>query len=198
MWFFPPLDYQELNISNTHNLICSQDRKGIALCPKRKRSSVWGRPASRHEDTSGKAYFREELTGGRFYFEVQWAGLVSIVLKEVKGKSLEISLNKDHNYVYFTKQKDVRIVLGKCLESDTFGVYLDWPGGTVSLYSIYNWGMKRFYTFHTTFNEPVTPEFWLEEPRNNSDVSSIVIVTQSPDSVQRTTADLTEQLLNNN
>lgn len=195
--FFSPPDYQELNIDCVgNNIVCSQDQKGVAWCPEQKHSSDWEMLLRRclQRDTSGKVYCREKLTGGRFYFEVQWAGLVTIVLKEKHGKSLEISLSTDGNYLLYTRKSDVRIELGKCLGSNTFGVYLDWPGGTVSLYSVSDRDTKRFYTFHTTFGESVIPEFWVEEPRDDSYVSSVIILTQSPDSVHRTAEDLNEQL----
>lgn len=195
--FFLPPDYQELNIDRVEkNIVCSQDQKGVAWCPEQKHSSDWEMLLRRAivRDTTGKVNCKEKLTGGRFYFEVRWAGLVTIVLKEEHGKSLAISLSKKSNYLYYTRESDVRIELGKCLGSNTFGVYLDWPRGTVSLYSVSDRDTKRFYTFHTTFSEPVIPEFWVKWPDDDSYASSIIILTQSPDSVHRTTEDLNEQL----
>uniref|UniRef100_UPI0037E7ADFF stonustoxin subunit alpha-like n=1 Tax=Semicossyphus pulcher TaxID=241346 RepID=UPI0037E7ADFF len=39
------------------------------------------------------------------------------------------------------------------------GVYLDWPGGTLSFYKVSSNTLSHLHTFHATFTEPVYPAF---------------------------------------
>ncbi|KAJ8367516.1 hypothetical protein AAFF_G00316980 [Aldrovandia affinis] len=39
------------------------------------------------------------------------------------------------------------------------GVYLDWPAGTLSFYSVSSDTLTHLHTFHTTFSEPLYPAF---------------------------------------
>uniref|UniRef100_A0A6Q2WZ00 B30.2/SPRY domain-containing protein n=2 Tax=Esox lucius TaxID=8010 RepID=A0A6Q2WZ00_ESOLU len=41
------------------------------------------------------------------------------------------------------------------------GVYLDWPAGTLSFYSISSDTLSHIHTFHCTFTEPLYPGFWV-------------------------------------
>ncbi|KAK9525450.1 hypothetical protein VZT92_016156 [Zoarces viviparus] len=42
------------------------------------------------------------------------------------------------------------------------GVYLDWPGGTLSFYSVSSGTLSHLHTFYSTFTEPLYPEFGME------------------------------------
>ncbi|XP_039643103.1 neoverrucotoxin subunit alpha-like [Perca fluviatilis] len=46
------------------------------------------------------------------------------------------------------------------------GVYLDWPAGTLSFYRVSSNTLRHFYTFHTTFTEPVYPGFLVRNASN--------------------------------
>ena len=39
------------------------------------------------------------------------------------------------------------------------GVYLDWPAGTLSFYSVSSDTLTNLHTFHSTFTEPLYPGF---------------------------------------
>nr|XP_029504238.1 stonustoxin subunit beta-like [Oncorhynchus nerka] len=41
------------------------------------------------------------------------------------------------------------------------GMYLDWPAGTLSFYTVFSETLTHMYTFHTTFTEPLYPAFGL-------------------------------------
>ncbi|KAJ8362440.1 hypothetical protein AAFF_G00374100 [Aldrovandia affinis] len=41
------------------------------------------------------------------------------------------------------------------------GVFLDWPAGTLSFYSVSSDTLTRLHTFHSTFTEPLYPGFGL-------------------------------------
>ncbi|XP_029016369.1 stonustoxin subunit alpha-like [Betta splendens] len=40
--------------------------------------------------------------------------------------------------------------------------YLDWPGGTLSFYSVSSGTLSHLYTFHSTFTEPFYPGFAMQ------------------------------------
>ncbi|KAL2076623.1 hypothetical protein ACEWY4_027779 [Coilia grayii] len=42
------------------------------------------------------------------------------------------------------------------------GVYLDWPAGTLSFYSVSSDTLTHLHTFHSTFTEPLYPGFWVD------------------------------------
>ncbi|KAF4075527.1 hypothetical protein AMELA_G00235460 [Ameiurus melas] len=194
--------YQELKIFLivSTNIICSQDRKGVLRCPKAEPRKNLPDMTSKQiqwdvkEKWSDVAYCWEMLRDGRFYWEVQWSGFVSIGLNE-DGFSVKALRFICHSLQYAaTHEENKRVktlyVVGAPDPSPgpkRFGVYLDYPEGTLSFYSISH-GMKHLYTFHTTFNEMVKPTFKLARPLID-ELSSIIIAT-SPDSVQHTEAQL--------
>lgn len=74
--------------------------------------------------------------------------------------------NKKENHIlYPTTRPDPQRV----------GVYLDWPDGTLSFYSVSSDTMTHLYTFQATFTEPLYPAFGV---LHNSSVS--LVVTSSP------------------
>uniref|UniRef100_A0A3Q2XAX0 Stonustoxin subunit beta-like n=2 Tax=Haplochromis burtoni TaxID=8153 RepID=A0A3Q2XAX0_HAPBU len=46
------------------------------------------------------------------------------------------------------------------------GVFLDWSAGTLSFYQVSHKTLRHFYTFRTTFTEPVYPAFWIRYRSN--------------------------------
>ncbi|XP_053085781.1 NACHT, LRR and PYD domains-containing protein 3 isoform X1 [Pangasianodon hypophthalmus] len=195
--------YQELNFNYSHDLICSQDRKGVVRY--QELVDMYDPPYMTREQAQWeKVSCSEELTDGRFYWEVQWDGFVSIALKEDKhrfrGKSLKFVCHS-HQYAAI-HEENVRVKTLFAVQPaptpglKTTGVYLDYPEGTLSVYSISSQGVNRLYTFHTTFNKPVIPEFHLARPDVVDELGSIiVIVTQSPESVQHTKLQLFQQIV---
>lgn len=63
--------------------------------------------------------------------------------------------------------------------SDRVGVYLDWPGGTLSFYSITPDTLFHLHTFRSTFTEPLYPGFVLSY---RTYIPSVLLcrVTQAP------------------
>ncbi|KAL3042131.1 hypothetical protein OYC64_020141 [Pagothenia borchgrevinki] len=47
-----------------------------------------------------------------------------------------------------------------------FGVYLDWPAGTLSFYRVSANTLSHLYTFHNTFTEPLIPGLWAYHESN--------------------------------
>ncbi|KAI5623614.1 finTRIM family, member 82, partial [Silurus asotus] len=159
-------DYQELNINYIYDLICSQDRKGIAWLPEFEDMYYDLENITNEQTKWVKASCREKLEDGRFYWEVQWTGFVCLALKDGKagiiGKYLKFICNKDQYSAIHEEAARMKTIY-MCVYPrpkpgpETFGVYLDYPEGTLSFYRISSQGVNHLYTFHTTFNKPVIP-----------------------------------------
>uniref|UniRef100_A0A8C4T2W0 Uncharacterized protein n=1 Tax=Erpetoichthys calabaricus TaxID=27687 RepID=A0A8C4T2W0_ERPCA len=115
---------------------------------------------------------REALTGTRCYWEVEWRGdemLIGVVYEGLhrKGDGEEFCLgfndkswslwwSHSHYNVCHNSQKTV---IGAPY-SPRIGVYLDWPAGSLSFYSISH-TMTLLHRFNTSFTEPLYPGCYL-------------------------------------
>ncbi|XP_076854919.1 NACHT, LRR and PYD domains-containing protein 3-like isoform X2 [Brachyhypopomus gauderio] len=117
---------------------------------------------------------RESLTG-RCYWESEWSGRESGIAVAYKGmvrkghsldtrlgynvKSWRLRCSKDTYSVWHNK-KETAIPFPSS-SSNRVGVYLDWPAGTLSFYSIssHTHTLTHLYTFHSTFTEPLYAAF---------------------------------------
>ncbi|XP_031670600.1 NACHT, LRR and PYD domains-containing protein 5-like isoform X2 [Oncorhynchus kisutch] len=118
---------------------------------------------------------REGLSGGRYYWEVERDGdgaFIGVAYKGMKRKGREDDRRIGHNkeswcLVYYDSGYNFyHNGVIRYSRPDTFpvskrvGVYLDWPAGTLSFYSVSSSGtVTHFYTEHTTFTEPLYPGF---------------------------------------
>ncbi|XP_045568002.1 NACHT, LRR and PYD domains-containing protein 3-like [Salmo salar] len=115
---------------------------------------------------------REGLSGSRYYWEVERDGSmadIGVVYKGMKRKGWEddswIGGNREswcllcsHSGYCFYHPGVSRSISGPV--SNRVGVYLDWPAGTLSFYSVSSSGtLTHLYTEHTTFTEPLYPGF---------------------------------------
>ncbi|XP_042559465.1 stonustoxin subunit beta-like [Clupea harengus] len=116
---------------------------------------------------------REGLSG-RFYWEAEWSGSsagIAVAYKSIlrKGEERSDSLfgrndkswslycfvdsySAHHNY----KRTDIPASSSR---SRRVGVYLDWPAGTLSFYSVSSDTLTHLHTFHSKFTEPLYPGF---------------------------------------
>ncbi|XP_045073191.1 NACHT, LRR and PYD domains-containing protein 1 homolog isoform X2 [Coregonus clupeaformis] len=116
---------------------------------------------------------REGLSGSRYYWEVEKDGGradIGVAYKGMKRKGeMEddswIGLNRkswclscyDSGYNFYHAGV-IRSIPGPVF--NRVGVYLDWPAGTLSFYSVSSSGtLTHHYTEHTTFTEPLYPGF---------------------------------------
>ncbi|XP_051734501.1 NLR family CARD domain-containing protein 3-like isoform X12 [Ctenopharyngodon idella] len=114
---------------------------------------------------------RESLTG-RCYWEVKWSGSGNVAVA-YKGISRKSGIDCSYGFnekswslycsdIYYTvwynnKSTDVS---GPSARSNRVGVYLDWPAGTLSFYSVSDTHtFTHIYTFNTTFTEPLYAGF---------------------------------------
>ncbi|XP_076131514.1 ribonuclease inhibitor-like [Alosa pseudoharengus] len=116
---------------------------------------------------------REGLTG-RCYWEAEWSGdggaRISVAYKSTKrkGDSDDVMMGRnakswslycsDHSYSVHHNNKQTDIPAPSS-GSRTVGVYLDWPAGTLSFYSVSTNTLTHLHTFHSTFTEPLYPGF---------------------------------------
>uniref|UniRef100_UPI003AABAF0B protein NLRC3-like n=1 Tax=Centroberyx gerrardi TaxID=166262 RepID=UPI003AABAF0B len=119
---------------------------------------------------------REGLSG-RCYWEVQRKGRVHIgvtyrgirrsgrgVDSRLGGNTESWSLDCSEN-IYCAWHDNVQTIIGMRHFSDfgRVGVYLDWPAGTLSFYSVSSDTLIHLHTFHSTFTKPLYPGFGLEQ-----------------------------------
>ncbi|XP_071394020.1 protein NLRC3-like [Centroberyx affinis] len=118
---------------------------------------------------------REGLSG-RCYWEVQRKGRVHIgvtyrrIRRRGRGvdswlggnnKSWSLSYSED---IYCAWHDNVQTTIGirPASDSDRVGVYLDWPAGMLSFYSVSSDTLIHLHTFHSTFTKPLFPGFGLD------------------------------------
>ncbi|XP_051783885.1 tripartite motif-containing protein 16-like isoform X7 [Erpetoichthys calabaricus] len=114
---------------------------------------------------------REALTGTRCYWEVEYSGdfmEIGVAYKGLnrKGEGSECGLgNNDKswslqcfNSKFSVRHKHQRTKISAPY-SRRIGVYLDWPAGCLSFYSVSH-TMTLLHRFNTSFTEPLYPGFW--------------------------------------
>lgn len=129
---------------------------------------------------------------GRSYFEVGWTGhvYIGVAYRGIKRRgdredcclgrndhswSLSCSVKDGYSILHRNKREQIPVPI-----SNTVGVYLDWPAGTLSFYRISANKVTHIHTFHTTFTELLHPAFRIRMAMQNSSVSLCEIWKQSP------------------
>ncbi|XP_062389464.1 NLR family CARD domain-containing protein 3-like [Sardina pilchardus] len=110
---------------------------------------------------------------GRYYWEAEWSGNrdeVAVAYKSIErkggGASSLFGCNakswmlhcSSNSYSARHNNKETAIPAPSS-RSSRVGVYLDWPAGTLSFYSVSSNTLTHLYTFHSTFTEPLYPGF---------------------------------------
>ncbi|XP_062387836.1 NACHT, LRR and PYD domains-containing protein 12-like [Sardina pilchardus] len=120
-----------------------------------------------------QVFCREDLSG-RCYWEAEWNGPevtdISVAYKSIerKGVNADIILGRNANswslccspdrYSAWHNNNETPIPVPSS-GSRRVGVYLDWPAGTLSFYSVSSDTLTHLHTFHSTFTEPLCPGF---------------------------------------
>ncbi|XP_062396900.1 uncharacterized protein LOC134087422 [Sardina pilchardus] len=112
---------------------------------------------------------------GRYYWEAEWSGdrdEVAVAYKSMErkggGHSSRFGLNakswrlqySGNGYSAWHNNKETAIPAPSS-RSSRVGVYLDWPAGTLSFYSVSSDTLTHLHTFHSTFTEPLYPGFYV-------------------------------------
>ncbi|XP_041960842.1 NACHT, LRR and PYD domains-containing protein 12-like isoform X18 [Alosa sapidissima] len=117
---------------------------------------------------------RESLSG-RCYWEAEWSGdaaRIAVAYKSIKrkgeaddiimglnAKSWSLRCSPDSYSAWHNNKHTV--IPSPSSRSRRVGVYLDWPDGTLSFYSVSSDTLTHLHTFHSTFTEPLCPGFWV-------------------------------------
>ncbi|XP_036380722.1 NACHT, LRR and PYD domains-containing protein 12-like [Megalops cyprinoides] len=121
-----------------------------------------------------QALCREGLSG-RCYWETDWTthlGCIGVAYKGIgrKGKGRECCLGLNDkswsldliNGSYFAWHNNKRtLMFARSRLAHRVGMYLDWPAGTLSFYSVSSDTLSLLYTFHATFTEPLYLTLWI-------------------------------------
>ncbi|XP_063049096.1 stonustoxin subunit beta-like [Engraulis encrasicolus] len=115
---------------------------------------------------------REGLTG-HCYWEAEWSGggaYIAVAYKSIqrKGEGGESRFGENdkswrlhcssNSYTARHNDKSTEIP-APSPRSSRVGVYLDWPAGTLSFYSVSSDTLTHLHTFHSTFTQPLYPGF---------------------------------------
>ncbi|XP_039609041.1 tripartite motif-containing protein 16-like [Polypterus senegalus] len=115
---------------------------------------------------------REALTGTRCYWEVECSGdlmMIGVTYKglrrKIKGKDSLIGCNDKSwylkwSYFQYSVHHNEKWTEFSAPYSPRIGVYLDWPAGSLSFYSVSH-RMTLLHRFNTSFTEPLYPGFRL-------------------------------------
>ncbi|XP_071394816.1 NACHT, LRR and PYD domains-containing protein 3-like isoform X2 [Centroberyx affinis] len=118
---------------------------------------------------------RNDLTG-RCYWEVEWNGGVYTgvsyrgIRRRGQGDDCSLGGNEKSWSLYCSavcysalhNNREARIQTPRYSGSNRVAVYLDWPAGTLSFYTVSSDTLIHIHTFHSTFTEPLYPAFRVE------------------------------------
>ncbi|XP_041960885.1 NACHT, LRR and PYD domains-containing protein 3-like isoform X6 [Alosa sapidissima] len=125
-------------------------------------------------DWWGQVLCREGLSGC-CYWEAEWSGYgahIAVAYKSIKKKGRDDdnqlgrnakswSLECSPNIYSAWHNKEHTAISPPSSCSRRVGVYLDWPAGTLSFYSVSSDTLTHLHTVHSTFTEPLCPAFWV-------------------------------------
>ncbi|XP_036376479.1 stonustoxin subunit beta-like, partial [Megalops cyprinoides] len=119
---------------------------------------------------------REGLSGTRCYWEAECSGVadIAVAYKGISRKGGGVSDSvfgcNDQSWSlwcsrvgFFAQHNNnstsIPAPSSRSPSSRRVGVYLDWPAGTLSFYSVSSDTLTHLHTFHTTFTQPLYPGF---------------------------------------
>ncbi|XP_051783852.1 tripartite motif-containing protein 16-like isoform X2 [Erpetoichthys calabaricus] len=123
-------------------------------------------------DSCYQVLCREALTGTRCYWEVECSGdvmMIGVAYKGLSRKGVGVECGLGYNdkswslVCYHSKYSVLHNKMKTVISapySPRIGVYLDWPAGSLSFYSVSH-TMTLLHRFNTSFTEPLYPGFWL-------------------------------------
>ncbi|XP_042561026.1 stonustoxin subunit beta-like, partial [Clupea harengus] len=123
-----------------------------------------------------------EGQSGRCYWEAEWSGhwaYIAVAYKSMERRGVRDDrrfgwndkswrLDRSGNSYSARHNTKVTDIPASSSRSRRVGVYLDWPAGTLSFYSVSSDTLTHLHTFHSTFTEPLYPGFFVW---SNSSVS---------------------------
>ncbi|XP_036381456.1 stonustoxin subunit beta-like [Megalops cyprinoides] len=114
---------------------------------------------------------REGLSGTRCYWEAEYSrrAEIAVVYKGISRKGEQDSdsvfgcndqswsLSCSGSGFFAQHNNNITFIPPPSSGSRRVGVYLDWPAGTLSFYSVSSDTLTHLHTFHTTFTQPLYP-----------------------------------------
>ncbi|KAL2086381.1 hypothetical protein ACEWY4_017440 [Coilia grayii] len=134
----------------------------------------------------------QHLSEGRFYWEVDWTGMIDIKVKHkgaLSGSRRVWHFTTDDYFLVCSRDQYVasRIAYGNVQwlsyvkkpdpDPRRIGVYLDWPAGILTFYSVSAHEKVFLHSFHATFSTPVTPAFGFASPHPYDGTGSVSLRT---------------------
>ncbi|XP_051781972.1 tripartite motif-containing protein 16-like [Erpetoichthys calabaricus] len=164
--YFCPLTL-DINTANRDLRLSEEDKK--VTC-KRTKAKYPYHPD--RFDYCPQVLCREALTGTCCYWEVKFTGhwvRIGVTYKGLSRKGLgrEYSLGNNeqswslfcsHSQCFVSHNRQRTIISAPY--SPRIGVYLDWPAGSLSFYSVSH-TMTLLHRFNNSFTEPLYPGFWV-------------------------------------
>ncbi|XP_067091632.1 NACHT, LRR and PYD domains-containing protein 3-like isoform X7 [Osmerus mordax] len=152
--------YLSLSEENT-KVTCSREKQPYPDHPER--FDNWPQVLCR-EGLSGRCYWEAEWSGGGVSIAVTYKGII----RRGRGDDCVLGYNNkswslycvDYSYSARHNKKSTAIP-DPPSSSHRVGVYLDWPAGTLSFYTVSSDTLTHLHTFHSTFTEPLYPGFWV-------------------------------------
>ncbi|KAM9472886.1 NLR family CARD domain-containing protein 3-like isoform 2-T5 [Salvelinus alpinus] len=117
------------------------------------------------EGLTGRCYWEAEMSGGGDDIGMTYRGISRTGNTDdnklgCNDKSWSLSCS---DYGYTARHNKERTDLPASSSSNRVGVYLDWPAGTLSFYTLSSSDtLTHLHTFTSTFTEPLYPGFWVE------------------------------------
>ncbi|XP_046881713.1 NACHT, LRR and PYD domains-containing protein 12-like isoform X2 [Hypomesus transpacificus] len=157
------------NTAHRYLSLCEENRK--VTCGREKqpypdhpeRFENWPQVLCR-EGLSGRCYWEAEWSGGGVSIAVTYKGII----RRGRGDDCVLGYNNKSwslycvDYSYSARHnKKSTVIPDPPSSSHRVGVYLDWPAGTLSFYTVSSDTLTHLHTFHSTFTEPLYPGFWV-------------------------------------
>ncbi|KAG7491227.1 hypothetical protein MATL_G00000780 [Megalops atlanticus] len=158
------------NTANRYLSLSEGDRK-VTDTPRREQ------PYPDHPerfDSTPQVLCREGLSGTRCYWEAECSvgADIAVAYKGISrkggGSDSELGWNDQSWSLEFSGDRFSALhnnistpIPPPSSHSCRVGVYLDWPAGTLSFYSVSSDTLTHLHTFHTTFTQPLYPGFWV-------------------------------------
>ncbi|XP_067084600.1 protein NLRC3-like [Osmerus mordax] len=114
------------------------------------------------EGLSGRCYWEAERSGGGVHIAVTYKGISRRGVGADCGlgyNNKSWSLYCDDDRYSARHNNKITDIPAPPSSSHRVGVYLDWPAGTLSFYTVSSDTLTHLHTFHSTFTEPLYPGF---------------------------------------
>ncbi|XP_042560269.1 NACHT, LRR and PYD domains-containing protein 12-like [Clupea harengus] len=109
----------------------------------------------------------------------------SLMIKSSRGKGgMAVCFGNNKSWTLYCSGKEYSLrhndkktdIPAPSSRSSRVGVYLDWPAGTLSFYSISSDTLTHLHTFHSTFTEPLYPGFRVSQYNSAVSLCPVLVV----------------------